>query len=85
MIMLSQFLDKSDTRRRSEGERENMKNTSTYKLLVQSEEKKRNILETVIYCLVAASVIVSIWQFAEQPVSTTDIRVQPDAEVQIAS
>jgi len=85
MIMLSQLLDKSDTRRRSEGERENMKNSYTYKLLVQSEDKNRNILETVIYCLVAASVIVSIWQFAEEPVATTDIRVQRDAEVQIAS
>jgi hypothetical protein len=44
-----------------------MKNRYTYKLLVQSEEKSRNILETAVYALVAVSVIVSIWQFAEQP------------------
>lgn len=44
-----------------------MKKRYTYKLLVQSEEKSRNILETAVYALVAVSVIVSIWQFAEQP------------------
>jgi hypothetical protein len=44
-----------------------MKKRYTYKLLVQSEEKSRNILETAIYGLVAVSVITSIWQFAEQP------------------
>jgi hypothetical protein len=44
-----------------------MKRRYTYKLLVQSEEKSRNILEMAIYALVAISVLVSIWQFAEQP------------------
>ena len=44
-----------------------MKNRSTYALLVQSEEKSRNILETVLYGLFALSAVVSIWQFAEQP------------------
>jgi hypothetical protein len=43
-----------------------MKKRYTYKLLVQSEEKSRNVLETVIYALVAISALVSIWQFAEQ-------------------
>jgi len=62
-----------------------MKNKSTYKLLVQSEEKSRNILETVLYGLVAASVIVSIWQFAEQPMQTTDLRAGQHAEIRIAS
>jgi len=40
---------------------------STYGLLVQSEEKGRSIMETVVYALVGLSAIVSIWQFAEQP------------------
>lgn len=40
---------------------------STYRLLVQSEEKSRNILETALYGLFAISAIVTIWQFAEQP------------------
>jgi hypothetical protein len=44
-----------------------MKNRYTYKLLVQSEEKSRNILEMALYALVAISVLLSIWQFAEQP------------------
>ena len=43
-----------------------MKNRSTYRLLVQSEEKARNILETALYGLFALSAVVSIWQFAQQ-------------------
>ncbi len=43
-----------------------MKNRSTYRLLVQSEEKKRNILETALYGLFAVSAVASIWRFAEQ-------------------
>jgi ABC-type sugar transport system permease subunit len=44
-----------------------MKNRSTYALLVQSEEKSRNIMETALYALFALSAVVSIWQFAQQP------------------
>jgi hypothetical protein len=44
-----------------------MKKRSTYRLLVQSEEKNRNILEIALYALVAMSALASIWQFAEQP------------------
>jgi hypothetical protein len=44
-----------------------MKNRYTYKLLIQSEERSRNILEMALYALVAISVLLSIWQFAEQP------------------
>ena len=44
-----------------------MKKRSTYRLLVQSEEKNRNILEIALYGLVAVSALASIWQFAEQP------------------
>ena len=62
-----------------------MKNKYTYKLLVQSEEKSRNILETALYGLVALSVIVSIWQFAEQPVQTAQKSTDRQAEVQIVS
>ena len=46
-----------------------MKNRSTYALLVQSEEKSRNIMETVLYALFALSAVVAIWQFAQQPSS----------------
>jgi hypothetical protein len=44
-----------------------MKKRYTYKLLIQSEERSRNILEMALYALVAISVLLSIWQFAEQP------------------
>ena len=62
-----------------------MKRRTTYRLLVQSEDKNRNILEMAIYGLVTLSVIVSIWQFAEQPVQTTERATDRQAEVQIAS
>ncbi len=39
---------------------------STYTLLVRSEEKSRSIVETMVYALLALSVIVSIWQFAQE-------------------
>ena len=58
-----------------------MKSRYTYKLLVQSEEKSRNLLETALYGLVALSVVVSIWQFAEQPVKTTAIHERVEAQV----
>jgi len=43
-----------------------MKKRSTYRLLVQSEEKNKNAMEIVVYALVALSCLISIWQFAEQ-------------------
>jgi ABC-type sugar transport system permease subunit len=46
-----------------------MKNRSTYALLVQSEEKSRNIMETALYALFALSAVISVWQFAQQPSS----------------
>jgi hypothetical protein len=60
-------LDKSGGERRLHKERETvMKKRSTYRLLIQSEEKSRNILETALYALFAVSALASIWQFAEQ-------------------
>ena len=41
---------------------------STYALLVRSEEKNRGVLEIVLYASIALSALVSIWQFAQQPV-----------------
>ena len=45
----------------------NNKHESTYALLVRSEEKSRSIMEIVVYGLFALSVLVSIFQFAQQP------------------
>jgi hypothetical protein len=44
-------------------------NTSTYALLVRSEEKNRTLLETVVYAILILSAVVSIWQFAHQSVA----------------
>lgn len=40
---------------------------TTYKLLIRSNEPGRNIMETAIYALLGACVLVSIVQFAQQP------------------
>jgi hypothetical protein len=44
-----------------------MNNDTTYALLVQSEEKGRGIMETVVYALLGLSAILSILQFVQQP------------------
>ena len=66
-----------------------MKKKSTYRLLIQSEEKNKNVMEIAVYALVALSCLISIWQFAEQPnvlpldrVGTT---AEKSVEVRIAS
>ena len=40
---------------------------TTYRLLIRSNEPGRNIMETAIYALLGACVLVSIVQFAQQP------------------
>jgi len=64
-----------------------MKKKSTYRLLIQSEEKTRNILETGLYALFALSAVASIWQFAQQtsalplPRSGTAIEQRSDSRI----
>jgi hypothetical protein len=41
---------------------------NTYDLIVQSEDKNRTVLETVIYVLFILSAVVSILQFVVQPI-----------------
>ncbi len=66
-----------------------MKKRSTYRLLVQSEDKSRNILEIAFYAVFALSALVSIWQFAEQPSSLPLHRagavIEPHADQRTAS
>ena len=62
-----------------------MKRRTTYRLLVQSEDKSRNILEMIVYGLVTLSAIVSIWQFAEQPLRMTGKTINQRTEARIAS
>jgi hypothetical protein len=42
---------------------------STYVLLVRSEDKKRALLETIVYGLIILSALAAILQFTDQPVS----------------
>jgi hypothetical protein len=42
---------------------------STYALLVRSEEKERSIFEGAVYFAVVLSALISIWQFAVQPIA----------------
>ena len=46
----------------------NTHKANTYDLIMQSEDKNRAVLETVIYALFILSGIVSIWQFVVQPI-----------------
>jgi hypothetical protein len=41
---------------------------STYALLVRSEDKKRALLETIVYGLIILSALAAILQFADQPI-----------------
>ena len=42
---------------------------STYALLIRLEERKRNLLELIIYFLLSLGSISAIWQFAQQPIN----------------
>ena len=42
---------------------------STYALLARSQDKKRDLVETVLYGLVALSAMTVILQFTDQPLS----------------
>ncbi len=44
-----------------------MNKRSIYGLLVRSEEKSRDVLETAVYTTCILSAVFAIWQFAQQP------------------
>jgi hypothetical protein len=46
----------------------NQVQTSTYALLIRSEEKERSLFEAIAYGLTILSAVAAIWQFAAQPV-----------------
>ena len=58
-----------------------MNSPTTYTLLVRSEEKSRDLLETAVYAMCILSAIVAIWQFVEQSsrlsVDGLALRMQP--------
>ena len=47
-------------------EPDNKKRESTYSWLLRSEEKKRAVVETVVYGLVILSAVAAILQFADE-------------------
>lgn len=53
---------------------------STYQLLVQSEEKQRSFLETLIYLCLVGAAVTAIWQFTQEPVRFTQIGVTSTEE-----
>ena len=50
---------------------------SAYALLERSKEKGRGVLETIVYVAFILSAVLSIWQFAQQPVKVPDAGLQP--------
>ena len=50
---------------------------STYGMLVRSEEKGRSVLEILVYGMVALSVVLSIFQFAQVPVKISVPQLEP--------
>jgi hypothetical protein len=44
----------------------NNEHESTYTLLVRSEEKGRDVLETAVYLMCILSAVIAIWQFVAQ-------------------
>lgn len=59
-----------------------MNTHSTYGLLLRSQETGRSVMETVIYALLSACVMVSIVQFAQQlPINGMDRFVRHTREL----
>jgi hypothetical protein len=46
---------------------------STYQMLVDAEEKKRGLIEGIVYLLLLAATAATIWQFSHQPVTFAEI------------
>ena len=57
---------------------------STYALLVRSEEKGRGVLEAVLYVAFILSVVLVIWEFAQNPVSIQAVGLERGAVSQAA-
>jgi hypothetical protein len=58
---------------------------STYSMLVQSEDKERNLFETCVYALCILSAVTAIWQVANQPVKVPFTDQASVAQAEVAS
>ena len=54
---------------------------STYALLVRSEDKKRGVIETIVYALFGLSAVILLWQFVQEPVTVPAVGLQPPDSV----
>ena len=45
----------------------------TYQLLIQSEEKERSLIETIVYLLLVVATTTTIWQLSHEPVTFAQI------------
>ena len=63
----------------------NNEHESTYTLLVRSEEKGRDVLETAVYVMCTLSAVIAIWQFMVQssqlPVGGLAARTRPAVHI----
>jgi hypothetical protein len=46
---------------------------STYEMLVESAENKSGVMEILIYFLLIAATVATIWQFGTQPVTFAEL------------
>ena len=46
---------------------------STYQLLIQSEEKERGLVESIVYLLLVVATTTTIWQFSLERVTFAEI------------
>lgn len=60
---------------------------STYSMLVRSEEKEKNLFETIACGLFILSTVAAIFQFASQPVKipVDPVRTASGAQVEVVS
>ena len=47
---------------------------STYALLIRSEEKRRNLIEMILYSFLILGAVTAIWQFVHQPIDFQENR-----------
>jgi hypothetical protein len=55
-----------ETKTMKTNEPNNQREESTYSLLMRSEDKRRGLIETVVYSLVILSAVAAILQFADE-------------------
>ena len=47
---------------------------TTYQMLINAEEKERNVIEDIVYLLLVIATAVTIFQFGREPVKFGDLR-----------